>query len=96
MQISCGSNHSAFLDQMGRLFTCGLGESGQLGHGSTEKLTLPKLVIKLQEKIRMVACGQLHTLALAQTQGLIYSWGSNSFGQLGIGNNRSVNVPTLI
>jgi alpha-tubulin suppressor-like RCC1 family protein len=44
----------------------------------------------------MVACGQLHTLALTQSQGQIYSWGSNSFGQLGLGSNRSTNLPSLI
>jgi alpha-tubulin suppressor-like RCC1 family protein len=44
----------------------------------------------------MVACGQLHTLALIQAKGQVYAWGSNSFGQLGLGNNRSINTPTMI
>ena len=44
----------------------------------------------------MVACGQLHTLALTEAGGQVYSFGSNSFGQLGFGNNRSSFLPMLI
>ena len=39
-------------------------------------------------KIAQVACGRFHSLALTQN-GVIYSWGSNNYGQLGISTNRS-------
>jgi alpha-tubulin suppressor-like RCC1 family protein len=31
--INSGNSHSAFVDDIGRLFMCGKGESGQLGTG---------------------------------------------------------------
>uniref|UniRef100_A0A671MH26 RCC1 and BTB domain-containing protein 2-like n=1 Tax=Sinocyclocheilus anshuiensis TaxID=1608454 RepID=A0A671MH26_9TELE len=42
-----------------------------------------------------VACGYAHTLALTD-EGFIYSWGANSYGQLGTGNKSNQAVPTLI
>jgi regulator of chromosome condensation len=33
-QIDCGADHTAFLDEIGRLFMCGRGQHGQLGLGS--------------------------------------------------------------
>lgn len=32
--INAGSNHSAFTDDIGRLFMCGKGDAGQLGQGT--------------------------------------------------------------
>mmetsp|Transcript_9255 Transcript_9255/g.8704 ORF Transcript_9255/g.8704 Transcript_9255/m.8704 type:complete len:92 (-) Transcript_9255:324-599(-) len=37
----------------------------------------------------------MHTLILSKG-GLVYVCGANSFGQLGLGNKRSTNVPTLV
>uniref|UniRef100_A0A672NR48 RCC1 and BTB domain containing protein 2 n=2 Tax=Sinocyclocheilus grahami TaxID=75366 RepID=A0A672NR48_SINGR len=42
-----------------------------------------------------VACGYAHTLALTD-EGFVYSWGANSYGQLGTGNKSNQAVPTLI
>uniref|UniRef100_A0A8C1TA15 Regulator of chromosome condensation (RCC1) and BTB (POZ) domain containing protein 2 n=1 Tax=Cyprinus carpio TaxID=7962 RepID=A0A8C1TA15_CYPCA len=42
-----------------------------------------------------VSCGYAHTLALTD-EGFIYSWGANSYGQLGTGNKSNQAVPTLI
>jgi alpha-tubulin suppressor-like RCC1 family protein len=79
-QVSCGANHSAFLDTSGRLYTCGMGEQGQLGHGHCDKLTHPKQVVKINEQVAMVACGQTHTLVLTYDIGHVYSFGSNTYG----------------
>jgi alpha-tubulin suppressor-like RCC1 family protein len=69
------------------------------GSGSTLKPTLIKQFI--DQQVIDIACGNHHSLCLVQervldnsssltnlngkSQGLVYSWGSNSFGQLGIG-----------
>ena len=42
-----------------------------------------------------MACGYAHTLALTD-QGMVYSWGANSYGQLGTGNKSNQALPTLI
>ena len=48
------------------------------------------------EKVKMVGCGDNHTIILT-TDGLVYATGNNSGKQLGIkGNSGDVKVPTLI
>lgn len=95
--IATGYNHSALLDTRGRVYTCGLNDSGQLGHGNYEKSFSFKLLSKLTDKSRMLACGISHTLVLTQVTGKIYSFGLNSTGQLGIGTKgTNSNIPLLI
>lgn len=42
-----------------------------------------------------VVCGYAHTLALTDT-GIMFAWGSNSYGQLGTGNKSNVSSPTQV
>lgn len=42
-----------------------------------------------------VACGSHHTLAL-DTNGCVYAWGCNEHGELGLGDLKNRNEPTLI
>jgi E3 ubiquitin-protein ligase HERC4 len=76
-QINCGSEHTAFLDDVGRLFTCGRGQSGQLGHGSFADEPAPVYVSKIPDKVSEVACGEQHTVALTM-KGEVYVMGSNT------------------
>ncbi|KAJ6227803.1 regulator of chromosome condensation protein [Anaeramoeba flamelloides] len=89
-QISAGGHHTAILAEMPnstfQVYTCGNGYSGQLGHGLLESSPTPKRVDALMnKKIRQIACGAYHTLALT-IEGEVYSWGRGQDGQLGHGN----------
>ncbi|KAJ3434582.1 regulator of chromosome condensation [Anaeramoeba flamelloides] len=89
-QISAGGSHIAMLveksDRRRAVYTCGNGYSGQLGHGFLDSFSTPKRVDALMnKKIRKVACGSNHTLALTY-DGEVYSWGRGQDGQLGHGN----------
>eukprot|EP00249_Psilotum_nudum_P022298 c28462_g1_i1 orf=877-2421(+) len=57
-------------------WTFGLGENGQLGHGTSQSLTLPRLVKGLPEKPELtgIACGLFHTVILTDT-GEVWVWG---------------------
>lgn len=46
-------------------------------------------------RISHVSCGSTHVLACVD-EGRLFSWGSNGFGQLGTGDNRDREVPTLV
>ncbi|XP_072539652.1 alsin [Salminus brasiliensis] len=65
------------------VWSWGRGQEGQLGHGDLLPRLQPLCIKSLSGKeVIRVAAGALHSLALtAQSQ--VYSWGSNSFGQLG-------------
>ena len=41
------------------------------------------------------SCGSFHTTTLSG-DGVVYSFGQNDFGQLGLGHNDDVSIPTCI
>ncbi|KAL5710488.1 HECT-type E3 ubiquitin transferase [Ranunculus cassubicifolius] len=97
--VSAGWNHSGFVSNTGRIFTCGDGSFGQLGHGDDQSQYLPREVLSLGSKdVELVACGMRHTLVLLK-EDQIYGFGSGNRGQLGSlldKTKRSSNLPQLI
>ena len=71
---------------------------GQLGHGDTETVYEPKLIKYFKKKrIIDVSAGYCHSIAL-DSEGVIYSFGSNVYGQLGCSdvNLKKRNLPEPI
>lgn len=66
---ACGQNHSVFLTNTGRVYTCGDKSVGQLGVEISDEETqhaVPMLVTTLSSAVVVqVACGFRHTLALS-------------------------------
>lgn len=64
---------------------CGLNDFGQLGlsRERTEREVLPTLLDTVSDA-KAVKTGIFHSLVLTQ-QGEVYSFGDNTFGQLGVG-----------
>jgi alpha-tubulin suppressor-like RCC1 family protein len=50
--------------------------------------------IKIMENIQIFSTGELHTIFKKNES--LYSFGENSFGQLGLGHNFTVNTPTIL
>ena len=48
-----------------------------------------------QYHFSQIACGMAHVLALTDT-GELYSWGANSYGQLGLDTTLNTSTPTLV
>nr|XP_015840194.1 PREDICTED: uncharacterized protein LOC103312885 [Tribolium castaneum] len=84
--LSCGFEHAAVV-RNSCLYTMGVSSSGCLGLGPLlTQSSPPKLVqtlFDLKVKVLSVSCGRKHTLAL--TDYGVYAWGSNTYGQLGLG-----------
>ena len=96
-QVACGANHILLLAHTGVLFSFGLNDRGQLGHGNIRARANPTVVEAL-EGIAMIdiACGHWHCIALSE-YGDVYSWGWNEHNQLGHSVDTStVAIPTLI
>jgi hypothetical protein len=78
--------HSAVLttDSVSNLYVCGVGRGGRLGLGdeNTQFKFVPVQGPLTDKKIRQVALGQNHTMAIAGN-GELWTWGLNSDSQLG-------------
>nr|XP_015219953.1 PREDICTED: X-linked retinitis pigmentosa GTPase regulator [Lepisosteus oculatus] len=96
-QVACGGGHTVILTD-GDLYTFGLGQFGQLGHGTfTFETSVPRAVEYFRErKVRLVVCGENHT-AVITGNGLLYTFGDGRHGKLGLGEENFTNQfkPTL-
>lgn len=82
-EVQCGNLHTLFLTDDGEVLSCGVGEYGRLGTGSTVDASSPMPLETLaNEDIVQISAGFDHSVALTK-DGRIYSWGGNSNGQLG-------------
>jgi alpha-tubulin suppressor-like RCC1 family protein len=89
-QISTGGNHTLAVDpDTGTVMSWGLNTNGQLGDGTTTLRDEAVSVLTTSGPltgITAVSAGGTHSVALA-TDGTVWSWGYNLYGQLGNGNN---------
>ena len=81
-----------FQNEKGETFACGNNHLGQcgLGHYNHPQIT-PSLILNLPSNIVQFVCGSAQNLFL-DSEGNVFSVGSNSHGALGLGHNRSQNV----
>lgn len=81
----------------GQMYTWGTGHMGELGLAYLEKTEQPTKVVKVPPHTNwaQVACGKEHTLSLTDG-GIMYAWGANELGQLGLGHTKPVDRPTRI
>ena len=94
--VAAGSNHAVALTMSGEVYSWGNGEHGRLGHGDATTYRVPGVVRCLMgERVSQVACGGAHTAALTEA-GEVFTWGSNHFGQLGLGHTRDVLVAARV
>ena len=74
----------------------GKGEFGRLGHGDEENRTTPQCVEDLADKqINHLACGFCDT-AVCTIDGAMYTFGQDSYGQLGHGTKEKELKPALL
>src|SRR5450631_3833284 len=67
---------------------------GQLGNGVDEQTvsrSLPERLDALSDIVK-IAAGQDHTLAV-KSDGTVWAWGNNVYGELGNGHNTDSNIP---
>lgn len=98
VSVVCGENHTVILSECGKVYTCGDGSSGQLGHGPAIKChTSPLLCGGALESLRVVqiACGRNHTAALTD-RGELFTWGEGLGGPLGHGDILNKDLPERV
>jgi E3 ubiquitin-protein ligase HERC4 len=91
IQISCGGRHSMALTESSRVLSWGDNSKGQLGVTEVNKVKSPTLISirgnrNLSVTFNKTSCSRSHSLLLSN-DGVIYAFGNNNCGQLGIENS---------
>ncbi|XP_061091746.1 retinitis pigmentosa GTPase regulator b isoform X1 [Conger conger] len=97
IQVACGGGHTVVLTE-DDVYSFGLGQFGQLGHGTfTFESPLPRVVEHFRKgRVKHAVCGENHT-AVITDKGLLYTFGDGRHGKLGLGEENFTNQfkPTL-
>lgn len=93
--VCAGRRHTCIVDKDHSLWTWGIGENGQLGHGNYENEEYPKRIESLEGKPIKVGSGWGHNILLME-DGSVYSWGHGDDGALGHGDFKSYLTPKKI
>ncbi|KAL6577937.1 hypothetical protein OROMI_010265 [Orobanche minor] len=93
-----GPGHSLVVTNGGGVYSFGSNSSGQLGHGSMDEESRPRLIRSLQGiRIIHAAAGPGRTMLISDA-GRVYAFGKDSFGENEYGGprNKSVTTPQLV
>jgi alpha-tubulin suppressor-like RCC1 family protein/cation transport regulator ChaC len=105
--VACGRRHTVVVDEHGRIWTMGENKYGQLGRPILDGKKFDATATLVEgipafsadsNKIR-IECGWSHTVVHVQTPtggSLVYGWGRNDMGQLGLGTKENVLSPRRI
>ncbi|XP_042518838.1 PH, RCC1 and FYVE domains-containing protein 1-like isoform X2 [Macadamia integrifolia] len=105
--VACGEWHMAIVSSSGKLFTCGDGTFGVLGHGNLQSISQPKEVESLKGlRVMSVACGPWHMAAIVNIMvdhfnssvpsGKLFTWGDGDEGRLGHAGRGKKLLPTCV
>ena len=88
-------------DSNGKLYSWGWNDYGQLGNGTTDDSSMPICISDIEnsplkeKKIVNIYTGD-DTIIAKDSDGKLYSWGRNNFGQLGNGTTENSSMPICI
>ena len=95
VRVAAAGFFSLFLKADGTVWSCGQNIFGELGTGKDEYYIIqPELVSSLSDVID-IKTGYKHALAL-KTDGTVWAWGLNNFGQLGNGTTEDQRSPVQV
>ena len=102
--IVAGGRHTLAIRDNGTLYAWGAGESGQLGLGAQADVLAPQQVVApapgdtgapLSNNWEKIVAGRGHSMAI-KTDGTLWTWGANAYGQLGDGTLSSASAPMRV
>jgi len=93
--VSAGYDHNLGLTDTGVLYAWGGGSFGRLGDGTTTNKSSPVTVVGSITNWSAISAGRYHNLGLTDA-GVLYAWGSGSFGRLGDGTTTNKSSPVTV
>ncbi|KAL3521135.1 hypothetical protein ACH5RR_019284 [Cinchona calisaya] len=96
--VAAGLWHTICISADGDVYAFGGNQFGQLGTGSEQAETLPRLLeAPSLETVhaKIVSCGARHS-AVVTEEGKVFCWGWNKYGQLGLGDVIDRNIPSQV
>lgn len=93
--VDAGSSHSIALKTDGTLWAWGYNNWGQLGDGTTTSRNIPAQV-GAEANWQSVKTGIYGSVVAIKTDGTLWTWGYNSWGQLGDGTETNRSTPMMI
>ncbi|XP_073698567.1 probable E3 ubiquitin-protein ligase HERC4 [Garra rufa] len=97
IQIACGDHHSMALTKNGQLLVWGENSHGQLGlrkdHPGSPSAQHVESLSGIP--VAQISAGGDHSFVLSLS-GVVFGWGKNSAGQLGLGDTAERHVPTVV
>lgn len=97
VDLVCGQDHTFFVTDKGRIFSCGWGADGQTGLGHYNNCSTPTLIegdIKSEKIVKVSSAGDC-VLAL-NDEGEVFGWGNSEYGQIVQDGHQQVNLPRHI
>jgi alpha-tubulin suppressor-like RCC1 family protein len=94
-KISCGGGYSMGIDYTGQVWSWGENLYGQLGNDSIADKCTPVSILGTKKTFCEISAGTYHAAGI-DSNGRLWTWGYNSFGQLGDNTNSSRSTPALI
>ena len=81
--LKLGEVFTIALSSNGKVYTWGANELGQLGNGDDQPIAEPMQVASLKDTVVKIGWGLKHWVVITSGSQM-YSWGSNTLGQLGV------------
>lgn len=91
--VAASTHHTLVACRDGSLYVFGLNKGGRLGLGDDcpQQCPLPRQILALKRKrVVAIAAAENHSLCVT-SDGMVWSWGNNQFGQLGDSSSNANN-----
>lgn len=94
-QLSAGRSYTGAIKTDGTLWLWGRNFYGQVGDNSNVNKSSPVQIVGGGGNWKLIACGRYHCAAI-KTDGSLWSWGNNNYGQLGDNTGTRKSSPVQI